>query len=237
MALQFAELAALQTLDTEIDRLQRERARLVDASALQREMEAARARHAAQAKRLHDLQVRLQDAELELKSVEGKKRDFERRLYEGKVTNPKELTAMEREIEMLGRQRGRLDETILTVMEEIETAREELAKGGKAQEAAEAAWKSADATFRAEVSRIETAYKDLAPRRGQAAAAVEPATLRRYDEMRARNGGVAVAPSTGGTCGGCHTGVPAAITRRLREGTAYVHCENCNRFLLPDTSG
>jgi hypothetical protein len=234
MALQHAELAALQELDTRVDRLKRERARLDDGSSLRRQRD-LRAQQQQQADaQLHQLTVQLHDAELELKSVEAKKKDFERRLYEGKVTNPKELQAMEKEIEMLGRQRGRLDETILTLMEECESARATLDAAQKALQAADAAWKSADATFRAEAARLEAALRDLAARRQQAAAAVEPATLRRYDDIRARNGNLAVVPIVDKACGGCHTSISTMVRRRLEDGSAYVFCENCSRFLLPE---
>jgi predicted nucleic acid-binding Zn-ribbon protein len=234
MALQHAELAALQELDTQIDRLKRERARLDDGSALRRQRDARSEACRRGEERLHGLTANLHDSELELKTVEAKKKEFERRLYEGKVTNPKELQAMEMEIEMLGRQRGRLDEAILNLMEESETAGTELDTAKKALAAAEAAWTSADATFRSEAARLDAALRDLAARRQQAAAAIEPATLRRYDEIRARSGNPAVVRIEDKACGGCHTSIGTMIRRRLEEGTAYVFCENCNRFLLPE---
>jgi predicted nucleic acid-binding Zn-ribbon protein len=233
--LQFEALEALQTLDTQIDRLKRERARLDDASGLKREMEARRAAHTDAESKLRELKTRLTDAELQLAGIEQKKKDFERRLYEGKVTNPKELQAIEKEIEMLGRQRGRLDETILTLMEEIETATAVLARARDARGKAEAAWTEADAHFRAEVTRLDAALADLLPRRKSAAEGIEAATLRRYDDLRARAAGLAVTHVEGTTCGGCHTSLPSMIVRRAqdRAATAYSFCENCNRFLLP----
>jgi predicted nucleic acid-binding Zn-ribbon protein len=233
MALQLEALDALQKLDTQIEQLRRERARLDDASALRREMDARRARHTGLEERLHQLRVQLQDAELELKSVEAKKKEFERRLYEGKVTNPKELTAIEKEIEMLGRQRGRLDETILTLMDSIDTATGELAAAAQARDTAEAAWRAADEKYRTEAARLETALRELVPLRQQAAAAIEPATLRRYDDLRARASNLAVVHVVEKACAGCHTTLTAGVLRRLQEGTAYVYCENCSRFLIP----
>src|SRR5258708_5024868 len=71
----------------------------------------------------HSSSGSLKDTELELQGVEKKAKDFENKLYSGKVQNPKELQSMQEEIEALGRQRGRLDEQILTLMEEVETHR------------------------------------------------------------------------------------------------------------------
>jgi predicted nucleic acid-binding Zn-ribbon protein len=233
MPLQFEALEAIQTLDTQIDRLKRERARLDDGSALRREMEARRQAHVAAEAKLRDLKTRMTDAELQLAGIEEKKKSFERRLYEGKVTNPKELQAIEKEIEMLGRQRGRLDETILTLMEEIESATADLSRATAARQTSETAWSEADARFRAEAARLDVALADLTPRRHRAAEAIEPATLRRYNDLRARGGGLAVAHVEDNICSGCHTRLPAMIVRRAQEGASYVFCENCSRFLLP----
>lgn len=233
MPVQFEALEALQTLDTQIEGVNRERARLDDGGGLRREMETRRKAHADGEARLRRLRSELADAELQLQSVEQKKRDFERRLYEGRITNPKELQAIEKEIEMLGRQRGRLDETILTLMDAVETTASEVARAGEALSAAERAWREADARFRAESARLDAAMAELLSRRKEAAAAIEPATLRRYDELRARASGLAVARIVDNSCGGCHTSLPVVLVRRVRDGSAYVFCENCSRFLVP----
>src|SRR2546425_13009946 len=44
----------------------------------------------------------LKDSELELQGVEKKAKDFENKLYSGKVQNPKELQSIQEEIEALG---------------------------------------------------------------------------------------------------------------------------------------
>src|SRR5438093_10842489 len=155
MALQLTELWTLQQIDTDIHRLTRERSRLDDGAVLRQAFEAAAREAEGLEARLRKLRTDLADAELELKKIEGKKSDFERRLYEGKTTNPKELTAMEQEIAMLGRQRGRLDESILTLMDSIETTSTELAEGTARRGAAETGWREQDERYRRETARIE----------------------------------------------------------------------------------
>jgi predicted nucleic acid-binding Zn-ribbon protein len=200
MPLQLTELWNLQQIDSESYRLKRERGRLNDGAALREAWQAAVKGVEALETRLRKLRADMADAELESKKIEGKKADYERRLYQGKVTNPKELTAMEQEIAMFGRQRGRLDETLLTLMDGIETTSAELAAA--------------------------TAGRD-------AAKALEPPTLARYENLRGRLSNVAVARFVDGTCEGCHTRLASMISRKLHEGTSYTYCENCTRFLIP----
>ena len=96
----------------------------------------------------------LKDAELEQQAVEKKKKDYETKLYSGKVTSPKELMDIQHEIEALGRQRGMLDERILTLMDQVETRRNEA-------EESERTLKSADSAF-TEGNRLQ----DYRPRAG-----------------------------------------------------------------------
>jgi uncharacterized protein len=233
MPLQYTELWELQEIDTEIYRLKRERSRLEDAAALRQVFDAAVKAVGTLEGRLHQLRGDLTDAELELKKIEGKKADFERRLYEGKVTNPKELQAMEQEIAMLGRQRGRLDETILNLMDGIDTTTTELETATRQRSEAEARWREQDQRFRDESARFERELAALAPRRDAAAKALEPATLTRYENLRARQSNVAVARFIDSTCSGCHTRLGAFAGRKLHEAQGYLYCENCNRFLIP----
>lgn len=230
---QFEELWNLQQIDTEIHRLKRERGRLDDGAALRQSFDAAARGVDALDARLRKLRAELADAELELKKIEGKKAEFERRLYEGKTTNPKELQAMEQEIAMLGRQRGRLDEAVLTLMDGIETTTAELGAATGQRDEAEARWRAQDELFRRETARIDSELGSLAPRRDAAAKALQPPTLARYENLRSRLSNVAVARLIDSTCSACHTHMAAGIARKIQAGEAYMYCENCTRFLIP----
>jgi predicted nucleic acid-binding Zn-ribbon protein len=233
MPLQPQELWNLQQIDTEMYRLKREKSRLDDGAALRQSFEAeARTVDELEARR-RKLHADMADAELELKRIEAKKADFERRLYQGKVTNPKELTAMEQEIAMLGRQRGRLDETVLTLMDGIETTTTELAQATARRAETETQWRDQDERFRRETARLDAELAALGPRREAAAKALEPPTLARYENLRGRLSNVAVAHLVDSTCSACHTHMASGIVRKLQEGQSYVYCENCTRFLVP----
>src|SRR5438105_1097610 len=140
MPVQAMELLHLQELDSRIDALMRERAALDDGNALKQAHEATEVALAEARERLHSHEADQANAELELRSVEEKRATVSKKLYEGKVTNPKELSAMEQEIEMFGRQRGRLDERILGLMEEIETTTAEVERLTRERDAAKQAW-------------------------------------------------------------------------------------------------
>jgi predicted nucleic acid-binding Zn-ribbon protein len=113
-------LYELQKIDLELAKLQKMRGALDDGSAKKEEVAASRRSADEAEKLLRDAASEMQDKDLNLKSVEAKRKTFKERLYAGKVTNPKELSSMEKEIEQLGRQKDTLEERILELMDVIE---------------------------------------------------------------------------------------------------------------------
>src|SRR5262245_50421544 len=121
MKAELSALYALQQLDSTIDRLKREFAALDVGQAEKTAYDTAKTALEGATSALHADTASLRDSELEQKSIETKKAEYEKKLYGGTVTNPKELMAMTDEVAMLERQRARLEETILGLMNEIET--------------------------------------------------------------------------------------------------------------------
>jgi predicted nucleic acid-binding Zn-ribbon protein len=235
MALQAEQLLRVQEIDLRIDALLRERAALDDGTASKQELEAVEAALAGARQLLHDLQANQVNAELELKTVEEKKAAMTKRLYDGRVTNPKELAAMDQEIEMFGRQRGRLDERILLLMEEIETTGAEAERLETEGAAARERWQGQVAVFKREAARIQAELGRLTPERKRLEAEIAAGTMRRYEDLRRRAGNLAAVKVVEGICGGCRTSVPAVVLRMAKSGESYTFCENCGRFIFADT--
>ena len=139
---------------------------------------------------------------------------------------------MEQEIEMFGRQRGRLDERILILMEEIDTTSAEVERLTRERDAAKQAWEQQAATFKREVARINSELKQLNPERLAQAAEIEPNTLKRYEGLRQRSNNLAAVRIVEGHCTGCRTSVPTLTARQVEAAERYQFCENCGRFLL-----
>ena len=232
MPIQATELLHLQELDSRIDALLRQRAALDDGTSLKQTYDATEAALAETQGRLHSHQADQVNAELELRTVEEKRAAVSKKLYDGKVVIPKELSAMEQEIEMFGRQRGRLDERILVLMDEIETTSADVERLTGERDAARQAWEEQVAHCKRELARINAEMKQLTPQRAAQAAEIEPNTLRRYEGLRQRADNLAAVQIVEGHCTGCRTSVPTLTGREVEARQRYCFCENCGRFLL-----
>ena len=66
--------------------------------------------------------------------------------------------------------------------------------------------------------------------RKQLAEAVQPMTLRRYEQVRQRKGN-AIAKTIDGTCLSCHMQLPPMLFQKLMRGDAFEQCPSCARIL------
>jgi predicted nucleic acid-binding Zn-ribbon protein len=231
------DLLHLQEHDTRADQLRHRLAHLPERAACdehdRRIADHDRAQGALEARRaeLQRDQKRIED---EVAGVEAKATEVDRTLYSGSVTSPRELQALQEELAALHRRQRQLEDRILELMEQIEPLDAELAAGVAAR--AELEERRAElATALAQAERAITAELDAVLAEREAIAATVPADLlARYETLRAQLQGIAVAPLTGGSCGGCHLQLSAVELDRIRRQPpdALVTCEECGRLLV-----
>lgn len=237
MELKISELLELQALDTRIGKLRREQEALDHGERVERALALRRARLEIAERKLQGLTVEQRDAELEQQALETKKHGVSRRLYEGRVTAPRELQALEMEVAMLERQRQRLDRDMMARLEEIEAAEAAAGTARAAVEEAEKALRVIRRRYQKETERISEELARLEPERQRLAARLEPDVLRRYDEIRRRSANLAAVRVENGACAGCRMKVGTALLRRVNAQDTYVYCESCSRFLFPAAEG
>lgn len=236
MALQIDELLALQALDVQIGELLRERDALDRGDRIERALGLRQARLAQAERRLQGLQIEQRNSELELKGLEEKKHDESQRLYSGRITAPRELQSLEMEINMLERQRQRLDESILKRMDEIEAAKKAVEVAQSGVEEAEKALRIVKRRYEKEAGRIQKSLDEMTPARDRLAKAVDPEVIQRYDSIRRRQHNIGAVRIENGACGGCRMKVGGTLLRRVLAHEQYVYCESCSRFLFPPES-
>jgi predicted nucleic acid-binding Zn-ribbon protein len=174
------------------------------------------------------------DAEMRLETIETKSKQVNAKLYGGKVTSPRELEDMQRELEMLKRQKGDAEEAVLVAME---TASEAASKSEQAEAAltsladryrvVRAKYKDQQAVLTTEIAGWET-------QRTAAAALVAATLLTRYEGIRTKKGSAGAAPILpDGNCAACHTKLSTGQIEEASAARSAVLCEHCGRILIP----
>jgi predicted nucleic acid-binding Zn-ribbon protein len=233
----FDDLLTLQEHDSAADRLRHRRATLPERA----ELESKRAAWADLERRRAEVAGR-RDAELaterrlddEVRSLEARAKAEETRLYSGAVSSPKELQAMQSDIEQLRRQAREREDEELEVLVRRETLDTDVAELESAQaglttemEALQAAITQQEREIDADVAVEEAARAALVP-------AIPEATLRLYEQIRAGNRGVGAARLVGMNCQACHLALPATEVDRIRHlpADALARCEHCGAILV-----
>ena len=240
-------LLELQSHDTRVAQLEHrhaqlpERAELLElerqAADLDGRIEEARARQGE----LNRLQRRYDD---DLTSVVAK-RDRERTLlYSGEVTGIRELQSLEEEVAALGRRQRVVEDKLLEVMEELETAGGDLAaleerRSGLAGSSAATTERLAGAA-----AGIDGECERVRGERAAVAQDIAADLLARYERLRPQFGGVAVARLEATSCLGCQLTLPLMDVDRLRrlpeigeappgeDDKASATCPSCGRILV-----
>jgi predicted nucleic acid-binding Zn-ribbon protein len=231
-------LLTVQEHDTALDRLRHRRATLPERAELEarsndlRAQQGTRAEVQTQRDTAHAEERRLDD---EARSIADHVADVDKRLYSGTVTSPRELQAMQADIEMLRRRQSEVEDQELEIMEQRESL--DLALAGLDEAIASLDTRAAElrAAIAASEAEIDAELATETAARREAASPIPEALVRDYERRREQNRGAGAARLVGTTCQACHLTIPSTEAERIRraEGKEVAYCDNCGAILVP----
>lgn len=184
--------------------------------------------------RFHDLDRSQRRQEDEIAAVTAKITDIDRSLYSGTVSSPRDLQAMQAEIEALTRRRALMEEKLIEVMEEAEPLGVALAGIEEATAVHQAEAERLGFLIAEAEKAIDGELAEVTAGRDALAAGVPRDLLVTYERLRARLGGVAITRLEAGRCLGCHLALPSGELDAIRHappGASLFH-EECGRLLV-----
>lgn len=228
-------LLALQDEDTAMKRLQERRSSLPEAQELSTTNEnlAELTADLEIAQKQHDEVAREQDKlEGEIEILEEKIAREEKRLFGGQVSNPKELGALQAEVQMLKKRRADHEDALLEVMVRKEDAAATLERLRSEQAETAAKAEALTATVGSLMSEIDTRLQEHGAKRDAVAEPLPAPLVELYEKLRATKNGVGAAALERGTCQGCHTQLPNKEVERMKAEGGLQRCDNCRRILV-----
>ena len=169
----------------------------------------------------------------QIESLLGMERDkvkkWEGRL--GEIRTPREYAALSREIDIAKKTNDAQSEQLKQLGGAASELQKTLESSAEALSEREmAAQEDLDALTRRE-AEFASRLRDLQARREEAARKVDPALLSRYENIKRRRAGIAVAPVVGNTCRGCNRNIPPQLGILLQRADSVESCPNCNRII------
>jgi len=223
------QLFRLQELDLEIETTHRDlnnlMAKLGDDSTLAK----LRMAMAEKNKELEEMKKLLRSLETEADDMTVKLTASENDLYAGHIKNPKELSSLQREIEMLKGKREALDDKQLALMEQIESLEAEISVQKEQLKEREAEWQEEQHKLAEEINRLKDILSKLEQEYQKTVSGIDRSIILLYGELKQKRK-TAVARAVQGVCSGCRLQLPATDLQRLRSGN-IVQCSSCGRIL------
>jgi predicted nucleic acid-binding Zn-ribbon protein len=224
------QLYQLQELDLEIESDERALEQVTGQLGESQAVVKAKARLDSEQERLEELKHQQHTAEWEIDDISNKIAAAEEKLFSGQVKNPKELTSLQQDVDMLKTRRGRLEEKALEIIDQVEQSEAAVAGVNSELKTLTADWQRQQEQLTEEAARLKTALSDFNQKRQQLAREIKPETVELYQQLRERKG-TAVARVEQGICRGCRISLPTTDLQRAR-GNNLAQCSSCGRILF-----
>ena len=227
------DLLDVQDLDLKIDRLLDQRQGLPElekyraAHGRLEQLEADRSRAAAT---LKQLELDFDKSEGELEILEAKLAEHETRLFAGGMS-ARETEHMRLEVQSLKGQREAMEERVLTMLDDVDPARDEVGKLDQEISAVTAEKTELEAAIKSEWRKIDAEIARKEERKKEALEPIPPDLIEIYEDLRQRKEGVAIGKLDHGVCGGCHMTLSSAEQAEALDAE-MPRCVHCRRLLV-----
>ncbi len=228
------QLLEVQVVDSALDRARATLAALDTGASTVAEFNIAKTEAEARKTAMIKAQAEQHDGEMKVETIDEKKKRDEKKMFSGGVTGARELENLQRELDMLGRQKNDAEERVLIAMEATAEAQTANAQADALVASLTARYRKIRAVYKERHAELSAEIAVLEAERKTVATPVSPPLLARYDAIRAKKKGVGAAPlGADESCGACHTKISSYLAVEVRAGTAVQVCEYCTRLLVP----
>ncbi|MBU6348018.1 MAG: hypothetical protein KGQ38_05340 [Actinomycetales bacterium] len=234
---QQASLLDLQKHDTALLQLSHRRntlPQIAEVAELEGKVASLNLRLVAIKTEISDTSLAATKAENDVEQVVARAQRDQQRLDSGAVSNPKDLEALQHEIESLGKRQAELEDVELEIMEQLESARAVQAEIETELTDVQAQLLATTTIRDEEFAQIDALIAQETASRNEIASLVASDLLALYDKIRLDLGGVGAALLHRGACQGCHISMDATEIDRIRHLAIdeVIRCEECRRILI-----
>jgi len=224
------QLYQLQKVDLELESNEQALKQMVSQLGESEAAARAQTKLISEQQRLDELRHQQHSAEWEIDNLVSKLTAAEEQLYSGRIKNPKELTNLQHEVDMLKAKRDQLENNVLEIMDQVELAEASIAATSSEFKKLEAEWHSQQQQLSADIEALKSKLSDLKHKRQLLSAEIAPQAAEVYDKLR-KHKGQAVAKVEQGICRGCRISLPSSELQQARSDN-LVQCSSCGRILF-----
>ena len=179
------------------------------------------------------LHRQITESENKLAETKIKASKNETQLYDGSISNPREIENLQQEIKMLKELIEKTEARLTSLNEEFGPAKVEAQKVARSLKKLKQVIIGKRDEAKAEAEQLKVKYREIATTREERLNNVEPELIRAYDAARKQTGstGMATVESEEHKCSACGNNVAERMLQQIREGKTIL-CEDCRRILF-----
>ncbi len=224
------KLIILQECDNKIKAIQAKRDQVpVQIAKLEETFEEASSIYKSKFDKLDSLEKERRALEKDVQDIESRYAKSQEKL--NNIKSNKEYTAALKEISDIEKEKGKKEDRILQMMEEIESLKAECNDIKGEQEKLREEYEEEKKEIEKELLELDKETQDLISERTGYNSAIDQRMLKTYDLLRDRRAGVAVSSVIGGICQGCHLEIPPQKFNELQRCNEMMSCPHCNRLI------
>ena len=183
----------------------------------------------AERARLEDVRLYKEGREEELRQDQDALGKTKAKLSQ--IRTSKEYMAVQREFDANKKMIGERDEEVSKLKAAIEETQESIAKHEAELEELRTHIAEEEQQTQARIQELEAQVAGTRQERERMADQIEIRLVRKYDQIRRKRQGLAVAPADDGVCSGCHMQLPPQLYNTLHLGGSIEHCPTCRRIV------
>ena len=224
------QLYELQELD---DNIEHTRLTLADCKHRlnnREKLEKAAALLAAEQKILDEVKKQRRDVEAQATDINAKINDANKQLYGGRITNPKELTALQADVKQLTSQKDEIETKVIGIIEKLEDSEKKVKTLTEGLSKMEADWGAEQVQLAKDIELLTKTLSGLQQERIDDTAKIDAQSLGLYERVR-RMKKPAVTRVEQGICKACRLSLSSTALQKARGGHP-VQCGTCGRILF-----
>jgi uncharacterized protein len=167
-----------------------------------------------------------------VRALEEKLSREESKLYDGKVTNQKELRGLEAEVRSLKKKKDELETELLEEMERQDADKAEFEEMQSRRKRLQAEIEEKRAVLEGDIAEIMAEVAELENKRSELRSQLDEELLELYDGLLKSKHNLAVVKVIDGVCQGCRVELPGIEYDRFLKSDGVFTCTNCGRILM-----
>ncbi|MFC2001785.1 zinc ribbon domain-containing protein [Chloroflexota bacterium] len=224
------QLYQLQELDLEIESNEQTLRQKVSQLGESQTIIRTQTKLTSEQQRLDELRHQQHSAEWEIDDLVGKITTAEEQLYSGRISNPKELSNLQHETDILKTKRIHMEDKALEIMNQVELTEAIVAATSNELKKLESECQSQQQQLSVDIDQLKNKLSVLTEKRQLQAGEIDPEAVQLYEKLRQqkRHG---MAKVEQGICRSCQISLPFSKLQQARSDN-LVQCGSCGRILF-----